>query len=104
MFKWGVPYDRTYVTPSGMVAHGWTAAAIRNILGAPDLVVDNPHGGKHPMKLYCTSRVLAAEQSSQFAEHLARTGMRNAVDMQEVVKHLRNFVWATRRIAAREQK
>ena len=97
-----MPYDKTFVTQSGMKSHGWTAAAIRDILGKPDMQTDNPHGGQYPMRLFRTSRVLAAEQSSQFAEHLAKQGLRHATNPQEIANHFMDFISAYRRF--REQQ
>jgi hypothetical protein len=52
----------------GLKERGWTEAMIRDLLGDPDLLVDNPHyksGG--PMRLWRLQRAEAAEAGPEFA-------------------------------------
>jgi hypothetical protein len=74
-----MPYEREYVTPSGMTTHGWTPAAIARFLGEPDDLADNPHYRRAaPMRLYKTERVLAAEQTPEFRKWLGEKKERKA--------------------------
>lgn len=43
-----------------LVRRGWSASAIRRLLGDPDQRPESPYG-KHPLRWYCSERVLAAE-------------------------------------------
>src|ERR1700689_2097341 len=57
----------------GLKERGWTEAMIRDLLGDPDLLVDNPHyksGG--PMRLWRLQRAEAAEASPEFAARRER--------------------------------
>ena len=67
-----------HLSVAGLKARGWTDAAIRQFLGEPDKLVDNPHyKSAAPMRLYALARVEAVEaspawQETQHARH-ART-------------------------------
>jgi hypothetical protein len=57
----------------GLRERGWTEAMIRDLLGKPDLKVDNPHcSGAAPMRLWRLQRAEAIEATTEFAERRAR--------------------------------
>jgi hypothetical protein len=52
----------------GLKERGWTEAMIRDLLGDPDLTVDNPHyKSAAPMRLWRLQRAEAAETLPEFA-------------------------------------
>lgn len=52
----------------GLKERGWTESMIRDLLGGPDLRVDNPHyKTAAPMRLWRLQRAEAAEASPEFA-------------------------------------
>lgn len=57
----------------GLRERGWTEAMIRDLLGSPDLRVDNPHySSAAPMRLWRLQRVEAIEASPEFAQRRDR--------------------------------
>jgi hypothetical protein len=55
------------VGAAGLKARGWTEAMIRDLLGDPDLTVDNPHyKTAAPMRLWRLQRAEAAEALPEF--------------------------------------
>ncbi len=57
----------------GLTARGWTVAMIRDLLGKPDLTVDNPHyKTAAPMRLWRLQRVEAVEASPEFTQRRER--------------------------------
>jgi hypothetical protein len=53
----------------GLKARGWTEAMIRELLGAPDVLTDNPHyKSAAPRRLWRLQKVQAAEGTPGFAE------------------------------------
>jgi hypothetical protein len=63
----------------GLKERGWTEAMIRDLLGDPDLYVDNPHYKKAaPMRLWRLCRVEAAEADPGFAAQRERAERRCA--------------------------
>jgi hypothetical protein len=58
---------------------GWTEAMIRDLLGAPDLTVKNPHySSAAPMRLWRLRRAEEIEASPEFARERERAGRRRA--------------------------
>ncbi len=56
---------------------GWTESMIRDLLGEPDLRVDNPHyRSAAPMRLWRLQRAAAAEASAEFAARRDRAARR----------------------------
>ena len=52
----------------GLSERGWTEAMIRDLLGEPDLLADNPHyKSAAPMRLWRLQRAEAAEATPEFA-------------------------------------
>jgi hypothetical protein len=63
----------------GLKARGWTEAMIRDLLGKPDLEVDNPHyKSAAPMRLWRLQRAEAAEATPEFASHRERAERQRA--------------------------
>jgi hypothetical protein len=57
----------------GLRERGWTEVMIRDLLGEPDLRVDNPHySSAAPMRLWRLHRAEAAEATSEFARRRER--------------------------------
>jgi hypothetical protein len=57
----------------GLKERGWTEAMIRDLLGDPDLYVDNPHyKSAAPMRLWRLQRAEAIEASPEFAARRER--------------------------------
>lgn len=58
---------------------GWTEAMVQRFLGEPDHRIVNPYyRTAAPMRLYRAARVLAAEQSPDFADRAAKAAARSA--------------------------
>ena len=58
-----------HLSVAGLKARGWTDALIRQLLGEPDRLVDNPHyRSAAPMRLYALTRVEAVEASHAWQE------------------------------------
>lgn len=67
---WSVPELRV---------RGWTEAMVQHLLGEPDQRIVNPYyRTAAPMRLYRAARVLAAEQSPDFADRAAKAATRSA--------------------------
>jgi hypothetical protein len=63
------------VGAAGLRERGWTEAMIRDLLGEPDLHVDNPHySSAAPMRLWRLQKVEAAEAAPGFARRRERAG------------------------------
>ena len=63
----------------GLKERGWTEAMIRDLLGDPDLMVDNPHyKSASPMRLWRVHRVEAAEADPGFVAERERAERRCA--------------------------
>jgi hypothetical protein len=59
----------------GLKERGWTEAMIRDLLGEPDLLADNPHyKTAAPRRLWLLRKVEAAEAAPGFAERKDRAG------------------------------
>ena len=57
----------------GLKERGWTEAMIRDLLGEPDLLTDNPHyKTAAPRRLWLLRKVEAAEASPEFAARRER--------------------------------
>jgi hypothetical protein len=57
----------------GLKERGWTEAMIRDLLGEPDLRVDNPHySTAAPMRLWRLQKAEAAEALPEFARRRGR--------------------------------
>ena len=57
----------------GLKERGWTESMIRDLLGEPDLMVDNPHyKSAAPMRLWRLQRAEAIEASPEFAARRER--------------------------------
>jgi len=57
----------------GLSERGWTEAMIRDLLGEPDLLADNPHyKSAASMRLWRLQRAEAAEATSEFAARKER--------------------------------
>ena len=57
----------------GLKERGWTEAMIRDLLGKPDLRIDNPnYSSAAPMRLWRLQRAEAAEATAEFAAAKAR--------------------------------
>ena len=57
----------------GLKARGWTEGMIRDLLGDPDLLTDNPHyKTAAPRRLWCLQKAEAAEATPEFAERRER--------------------------------
>jgi hypothetical protein len=64
---------------AGLKARGWTEAMIRDLLGPPDLRVDNPHHKRMaPMRLWRLQRAEAIEATPEFAWYRDRAARRCA--------------------------
>ena len=62
---------------AGLKARGWTAAMIRDYLGEPDALTDNPHyRSAAPMRLYYQERCVEAEQPG-FSERRDKAATRS---------------------------
>jgi hypothetical protein len=62
---------------AALTARGWTEAMIRDLLGPPDLRVDNPHHKRMaPMRLWRLQRAEAIEDSPAFAWYRPLTNNR----------------------------
>jgi hypothetical protein len=58
----------------GLKERGWTEAMIRDFLGDPDLLVDNPHyKSAGQMRLWRLQRAEAIEATPEFAQRKARS-------------------------------
>ena len=58
---------------SGLKARGWTEAMIRDLLGEPDLLADNPHyKSAAPWRLWRLRKVEAAEATAEFTSRRER--------------------------------
>jgi hypothetical protein len=58
---------------AGLKKRGWTEAMIRDLLGAPDLHVKNPHvSSAAPMRLWRVQRAAAIEATPEFAQRQER--------------------------------
>lgn len=58
---------------SGLKERGWTEAMIRDLLGEPDLLADNPHyKSAAPWRLWRLQRAAAAEATPEFTTAKAR--------------------------------
>src|ERR1039458_5772838 len=58
---------------------GWTEAMIRDLLGEPDVLTDNPHFKiAAPRRLWLLQKVEAAEALPEFAVRRARAGRQSA--------------------------
>jgi len=69
----GTGYQSDHTTPAGMRPHGWTESSITAFLGQPDRLATNPHYKcGSAMRLYLTSRVLAAQGSDAFKSWLQK--------------------------------
>jgi len=67
------------VGAAGLRERGWTEAMIRDLLGKPDLCVDNPHyKSAGPMRLWRVRAVEAAEAEPGFAERRERAARQRA--------------------------
>jgi hypothetical protein len=63
----------------GLKERGWTEAMIRDLLGDPDLYVDNPHyRSAAPMRLWRLQRAEAIEASPEFAVRRERAERQRA--------------------------
>ena len=72
-------YKKQRITQSTLKQRGWTMAMIRDILGAPDAEVPNPHySNAAPMKLYYLYRVVEAEKSEAFSAAKIKADKRRA--------------------------
>jgi hypothetical protein len=57
----------------GLRGRGWTAAMIRDLLGEPDRLVDNPHyKSAAPWRLWRLQRAEAVEATPEFAQRRER--------------------------------
>jgi hypothetical protein len=81
----------THTTPAhlsvaGLKARGWTDALIRDLLGEPDRLVDNPHYRRAAkVRLYAVARVEAVEaspawQDTQDARHARKAAAQRATE------------------------
>ena len=58
----------------GLKERGWTEAMIRDLLGKPDTLRDNPHyKSADPMRLWRLQRVEAVEATPEFAQRRERS-------------------------------
>lgn len=63
----------TCIGAVGLKERGWTDAMIRDLLGKPDLTVDNPHyKSAAPMRLWRLQRAEAAEATAEFTQRKER--------------------------------
>lgn len=63
----------------GLKARGWTEAMIRDLLGEPDVLADNPHyKSAAPRRLWLLRRVEAAEAAPEFTERRNRAARSRA--------------------------
>ena len=73
------PPSDNYLSLSKVIRRGWTRAMIDKLLGAPDKTATNPmYKSASPMRLYSAKRVLAAEQTDEFAELKSAAGRKSA--------------------------
>ncbi len=74
----------------GLKERGWTEAMIRDLLGKPDTLRDNPHyKSAAPMRLWRLQRVEAVEATPEFAQRRERaTGQRVAAAKAVQTKQL----------------
>ena len=81
---------------AGLKARGWTEAMIREYLGEPDTLANNPHyGSAAPMRLYEQERCLEAEQLPEFAERRTKAAERGKTGRKAAEKRAENLVkWA----------
>jgi hypothetical protein len=69
-----------WLTAAALRARGWTDAAIRRFLGAPDRTVANPvYRSAAPLRLYDPARVAAVEATAAWRAWQARSAVRRAV-------------------------
>jgi hypothetical protein len=74
-----------YVSVAGLKARGWTDAAIRALLQAPDKLADNPYyKSAAPTRLYLLERVQAVEASDAFTAAQAKARPRKAAATRAV--------------------
>lgn len=67
---------------------GWTDTAIEKFLRAnagADALCVNPHGGRHPMRLYAHHRVIAVEQTAEFQDWATKSLKRRGITPEEVI-------------------
>lgn len=63
----------------GLKERGWTAAMIRDLLGKPDTMRDNPHHkSAAPMRLWRLQHVEAVEATPEFAQRRTRAARQRA--------------------------
>ena len=63
----------------GLKARGWTEAMIRDLLGEPDVLTDNPHfKTAAPRRLWLLQKVAAAEATAEFTTRRDRAARRCA--------------------------
>lgn len=63
----------TCIGAVGLRERGWTEGMIRDMLGDPDLCVDNPHyKSAAPMRLWRLQRAVAAEATDEFMRRRER--------------------------------
>ncbi|WP_203825718.1 hypothetical protein [Actinoplanes palleronii] len=70
--------DDDYVSAGGLAERGWTVAAIRRFLGAPDLTEPGPVFRPAPMLLFDLARVVAAEETEQWRRWREQSVLRAA--------------------------
>lgn len=85
----------THLTAAGLKIRGWTDTAIRDLLGPCDLNRPNPHcRSGPPMRLYCQTRVEAAETSAAWTARAAKTRVRQEAAVRAVeTKRVKMWVY-----------
>ena len=69
----------------GLKERGWTEAMIRDLLGKPDTLRDNPHyKSAAPMRLWRLQHVEAVEATPEFAQRKARADGQRAAAAKAV--------------------
>ena len=69
----------------GLKERGWTESMIRDLLGTPDDLRDNPYyRSADPMRLWCLQRVEAAEAAPEFARRKERADRQRAAATKAV--------------------
>ena len=81
----------------GLKERGWTEAMIRDLLGDPDLRVDNPnYKSAAPMRLWRLQRAEAIEASPEFASRMERAerqcaASRKGAELRQTFKALQRL-------------
>lgn len=84
---------RTHLSAAGLRARGWTATMVRQLLGEPDLLRDNPLFRSAPRtRLYRIERVEAAERSEEFRAASAVAARRSAAARSAALRSRREVL------------